>query len=152
MSEKTLVFGHVGSTGLDDDNGISDKARFLVAKLWLAENFGNIDEVCVEHDFIEIGRGRDFLKEDKTYSVVILHFIANLGYGETYGNLSQSEKHSDENWRKRLESSDADFIFVFSDGFSTLDVDNIGEVSGYKIEEVSINSLFRNYVYVREEK
>jgi hypothetical protein len=96
-------------------------------------------------DIIDLNGGRDFLKEERKYDIVCLHYIFALDIR----TLSQSEKHTalilgvqqytvsdihtPENWRKRLISTEAKSIIVYGqiECDSEVNYKYLGEIDGY---------------------
>lgn len=131
---KTIA--HVGWDGSDQD-----QCRVLDVEEWLIANRDISLKNDSEHDYINLINGRDFLAETKTYDIVILHFIFR-GHRKQAGQLRSfwwdhfadfnvSELQSWENWRKRLASSSAMFIFPFG---TTTEISGsyLVDVPGYK--------------------
>ena len=117
---------HVGCTGTDED-----RDRRLEIAIWLRRNdaefyrawFEPGPEPSVIEDFIDLNGKppRDFLLEDLHYEVVVTHNLwgfpseSELG---GYGPASASVHHGEAQWRQRLESSGARYIFLFGSDFS----------------------------------
>lgn len=95
-------------------------------------------------DFIDLRYGRDFLKEKHEYDVVILCYIFQMTQEEhsrdplyklTKNNptYKTSPLHSEENWRKRLESTGAQEILIFGyDTRSEVTGEYVGTLPGYE--------------------
>jgi hypothetical protein len=120
---------NVGHTKTPDDS-----ARIIEAIEWMDDhNF----TVPSQSDFLDLSRGRDFLAEDKTYDVVILHYIYRGDYesSKMKNGLSTSPLSTWGNWHKRLVSTQARLIFVFG-GQSEIAGTFIADLSGYKVHKV----------------
>lgn len=96
--------------------------------------------IMADHDTINLTHGRDFLEEDKTYDLVILHSIFHpsvLGaaHGKAKRWLWLSDRHSVKNWKKRLERTKAQYISVCEGQPSSLSGWHLGEIPGYRILE-----------------
>lgn len=93
-----------------------------------------------DHDTINLIYGRDFLKENRTYDLVILHSIFHtaqpkLVRGKDYKQLSLSPKHSVLNWARRLIRARAIYISVCEGQPHSLSGWNLGDLPGYRILE-----------------
>lgn len=109
----------------------------------LADVIQILDLEEVEPDLIDLRLGRDFLKENKTYDIVVLNYIylpevnnSNSDFKRMKGDYSfkVSELQSRENWRKRLIETGAAQILIF--GYSVVSEitgEYIGELEGYKL-------------------
>ena len=128
---------HVGYTSTDED-----RDRLIETSIWLRRNDTELYrawfEPCAEpravEDFIDLNSKppRDFLLEDLRYDAVLIHNLwgfpseSELG---GHGPASASLHHGEEQWRRRLESSGARYIFLFGSDFS---VGNLGgNLHGY---------------------
>lgn len=134
-----LYTGHVGYT-----DSAEDAARYRWAEDFLTELENSTDDndgvdLVRQMDEINLYQNRDFLKESHTYDVIILHWIFNprnmeLTSVSVATDLSTrvSEKHSPQNWRKRLIATEAEYIFVFG---STTEVSHwfLGNIPGYDL-------------------
>ncbi len=124
MSEHRVC--HVGHTGSD-----ADRDRWLIARIWLERSASDRREAresrahCRDedprlwrHDHLDLRRrpSRDFLAEQETYDIVILHDLCgtttSLG-APGIGGATRSERHDTDAWRRRLERSLAHHVFVF---------------------------------------
>jgi len=87
-----------------------------------------------DDDFIDLNDGRDFLAENKSYDIVVLHMIYSPSqpYHRMYepGIFIISTQHSSENWCRRLISTGAKYIFTFGDG-DEVNGRYLGHLSGY---------------------
>jgi hypothetical protein len=100
------------------------------------------------HDFIDLNKGRDFLKEDKTYDIIVLIYIFLYSSEEMKDDglyhpndplTKTSPLHTKENWRKRLLASQAKDILIF--GLyedSEITGKYIGNLSGYVATEIEL--------------
>lgn len=94
-------------------------------------------------DLIDLSKGRDFLKENNKYDIVVLFYIflctkeellsEGQYWNENDESIKVSELHSPLNWRNRLLDSEAKEILIF--GFS-----DKSEVAGKYIGEL------KNYI------
>ena len=97
-------------------------------------------------DIINLREGRDFLEEDRTYSIVILCYICNMvtpnsdlrkGRLPPSGKWCISHLSTPENWRSRLLSTQAKTIVARGDG-SEVGYFYLGDLPGY-VSRVSPN-------------
>jgi hypothetical protein len=128
LSGKVLNVANVGGFG-----SINDRIRLDMASDWLSYNDPDYSEnIKFSHDNIDLNSGRDFLKESKSYNIVILHDIFNpVGENDlSRGIFSVSPDHNADSWVKRLASTGADYIFVFG---SWTEVGGwwLGDIPGY---------------------
>jgi len=130
IANKSLTIGNVGSF-----ESANDTNRIYMVSDWLANKDQEYakDITNFSHDNIDLNRGRDFLKEGKTYDIVILHDIFNPSDAvdsKKQGIFSTSPHHRSEIWVSRLASTGADYIFVFG---SWTEVGGwwLGEIPGY---------------------
>lgn len=90
-------------------------------------------------DTISLEGGRDFLKESKTYDVVIiLHILNRLGDDQVGGDqtfrtgaAAVSAIQSPDTWRDRLVRTNARVIFAFGAPEGEVGGNYLGEISGY---------------------
>lgn len=85
----------------------------------------------IKHDYVDLNVGRDFLKENKTYDMVILGNIWHPDPGEVRlesGIFAVSPQHGISTWKRRLVGTKAEIIGVFG---SDLGGDQIGDLPGY---------------------
>ncbi len=102
-------------------------------------------------DWIDLSQGRDFLKEDFKYDIVILIYIfvsrfeelsdddkkMSLLCPELVIGTQVSELHYSENWKKRLLGTMAQEILIFGyDNKSEVTGDYISELEGYVREDI----------------
>jgi hypothetical protein len=130
-NKPAVRFAHVGDISTDRDMTI----RVVSLRHLLRYHGDVIRSLKVEHDYIDLSRGRDFLQENAQYDVVILHFI--WGFTETpykHPALAVSKDHNIERWRQRLISTGAKFIFGFG-GSSELACCTIHNIEGYSYRE-----------------
>ena len=123
-----MTCAHVGSTESD-----SDHERTMDAEYHLMQALG-LEEVDLfaKADFISLDEGRDFLAEDKTYDVVILHHVyQHPGHGNT-GIHGTSTLHTAEAWRERLEKASADWIFAYG-GSTEVSGGYLDTIPGYEM-------------------
>jgi hypothetical protein len=103
-------------------------------------------------DYIDLSLGRDFLKEDKKYDVVVLIYIfkctpEELTKEECYFlNKSQrvSELHSRENWRRRLLNTNAKDVFIhgmYVD--SEISGEYIGDLENYEMQLIELKTSLK---------
>jgi hypothetical protein len=121
-----------------------DNGRLLASMLWMLEH-KKLDDSKVTHDVINLKYKRDFLRETKTYDMVILHAIMHSNKpsllkklikdrykdAKLFGYVDISDLHSVPAWRKRLESTKAKHIFIWEDIPSSLNGWTIGKLKGY---------------------
>lgn len=87
---------------------------------------------------INLVDGRDFLKEDDVYDIVIVHSVVSPSLGRVTvpgaeHELMVSDDHSVEAWRERLASTRAKYIIVCEGQPYTLSGYELGNIPGYKL-------------------
>lgn len=125
-------------------------------------DFLQLQKVKIESkniDIINLNLGRDFLKEDKEYDYVILNYIFDPGDKPNAAYLAfqvgdefnTSKLQSPKAWNKRLKSTKAKKIFIFSGGDKGSEVDGryIGPIEGYNQKLIS-NTCGEIWVYDRK--
>lgn len=139
-SEKGARVAHVGaSLGDNQENQIwseSDEWHIRAVWEWL-DRFGFGDMMFNrDDDFIDLHDGRDFLRENGKYDIVILHMVYNPSrhdlqhYEGSESIFRISHLHDRDNWVYRLVDTEAKYIFTFGSG-SEVDGDFLGEIPGY---------------------
>jgi hypothetical protein len=129
---KTIL--HVGYTAT---NG--DLQRTCQVLRWLSTRELLLDDI--EPVFIDLNEGQDFLAMTETYDIVVLHFICReekrhrIERNETRPELTISPHASWSNWRKRLVSTQAQYIFLFG-GMGEVGYSFICNLDGYRAEQV----------------
>ena len=102
-----------------------------------------------DDDFIDLNNNRDFLSENESYDIVILHMIYSPSHPHHRmydpGIFTVSTQHSPKNWRRRLISTGAKYIFTFGED-DEVSSTYLGSLSGYDGPIDAGNYL---YVYVR---
>src|ERR1700691_6180378 len=126
-----LRIAHVGFTGTDDD-----RDRWLAARIWLGRDknsFFHGDDGCTntrfQHDPIDLRANppRDFLSEQAFYDIVITHNLWALpgrGPAVSGGPTVCSPLHSPSAWKRRLQLSRAERIFMFGADFNAANLDS----------------------------
>lgn len=130
LAGKTLNIGNVGS--FDNEN---DRNRLYMVDGWLRRNDPKyLEGVSYGNDHIDLNNGRDFLKESKTYDMVILQHVYNPTDSKDLkeGIYRISPNHTSINWVKRLQATNADYIFV-SGGYSEVGAWWLGSIPGYDL-------------------
>jgi len=100
---------------------------------WLVKNDSSCLSDPLIHDYIDLNEGRDFLTEDKTYGIVILHYLYNPPFKEEAkdaGFFAISPFHTKEKWQKRIISTDAKHVFAIG-SFGEVGGEYLGILSGY---------------------
>jgi len=103
------------------------------------------------YDFIDLNRGRDFLKESKRYDIVVLIYIfIGIDKDEIENEpmyffndplTKVSDLHSQENWRQRLLDTEAREILIFGyNPYSEISGDYIGELDSYEKSIIELKS------------
>jgi len=95
-----------------------------IAFKWLSKNDPKCLSKSLSHDYIDLNEGRDFLIEDQTYHIVILHYLYNPPIKEETvktGFFAISPFHTKDKWKERIISTNAKHVFA---------IGSIGEVSG----------------------
>ncbi len=138
IAQHNISVANVGFT-----NSTLDKWRLetiILRYLMGSKEFENLSEEEITNklivDNINFQFGRDFLKENKQYNIVILHYIYNPSYDNiqernTPGPFKRSELHDRKNWISRLISTNAEGIFVFGD-VTEVSGGWLGELPGYE--------------------
>jgi hypothetical protein len=125
---------HVGHTGT-----LNDFKRIAEVIEWCGKHGQEIGK----GDFFNLSKGRDFLREDKKYEVVVLHFIFRGGFGvnnSKHPELGLSPLASWSNWRKRLVDSGAKWIFAYG-GMAEVGGTYIVNLDGYRVHKVRTEEL-----------
>ncbi len=152
-----IIIAHVGASKQQNGNGTlqSENDRWQMEEVyrWLIDNLDDQQLSRFKNqsqDFIDLNEGRDFLKENNQYDIVVLHMIYSpyQGYGGNTENslFNISDQHSPQNWNRRLKSSGAKYIFMFGDG-EEVHGKYIGKIDGYVGPSYEGNYL---QVYVKE--
>jgi hypothetical protein len=115
-----------------------DSWRWVKTTAWLMEVRSEL-LLGATQDVVNLRYGRDFLRERRKYDIVVLHSpIAfpnpkevSPGILKRYG---VSPLTSLDRWRRRLERTEAEFIFVI-EAFLPMCVSawNLGELNGYQL-------------------
>ena len=144
-TDDAVAVAQVGFTRSDED-----RDRWLAARIWLGRTDSAFTErLCAAQrartlvqDVIDLHASppRDFLKEQERYDVVVVHNLWD-GYAveDCSGGDAQSPHHDLGNWRSRLQSTGARYIFLFGSDF------NIASLQGYEsisVPEKSFLSVF----------
>lgn len=87
---------------------------------------------------INLADGRDFLQEDDTYDMVIVHSVLSPGVGRVSVPGSEeevmvSDEHTAEAWRERLVETGAKYIVVCEGQPYTLSGYELGNLPGYRL-------------------
>lgn len=119
---------HVGSTESDDDH-----ERTVDVEWTMQEALNQVElDLFEDADFISLDDGRDFLKEDVKYDVVILHHIyQHPGQGHK-GVHGTSPFHAPDVWRARLAGTNAGWIFAYG-GSTEVSGGYLNEIPGYEM-------------------
>jgi hypothetical protein len=143
-----MRIAHVGFTG-----SISDETIYIDSY-----NYIKIEDNDIYEDFLDLSKGRDFLKENKKYDIVILYFIFKYRNDE----LSESEKstlglfppneflvsdlHFPETWRQRLLETEASMILIHCGEYdSEVNGEYIGELPDYNREKITNKGFIWRY-------
>lgn len=121
---------HVGHTKTTDD-----LQRVIDSVTWMEKNGYTPPR---QADFVELRKGRDFLKETAQYDVVILHFIFRGGMlirNRKHNELATSPLSSWVSWRKRLMLTEAKLIFAFG-GMGEIGGTFLADFDGYKTHRI----------------
>ena len=140
---KTINIGSVGS--LDNEN---DALRLDMINDWLWNNDKEyVDGATWTNDHINLTDGRDFLKENKQYDLVVVQHVYNPDFpnDNRQGQFQVSDIHNADNWIRRLVSTNADYIFVFGD-WSEVGGWMLGNLSGYRTikDENGYQTVYRS--------
>ena len=121
---------HVGATKGSEN----DTWRIQVVAQDLIDQGIEIGE-GIEQDYIDLGEGRDYLREAPAAAdVTILHWIPDeIGKVGVVGEFEISDIHSIEQWREALLKSDSSYIYVFG-GIDEVSAKKLGELPGYTME------------------
>lgn len=132
MNSRTIL--HVGHTRTTDD-----MERICKVFDWLHQK--GIDSKDIEPKFIDLNKGQDFLARTDRWTMVVLHFICREEKchqerrGKQSPTLTISPLANWVNWRKRLVSTNADYIFLFG-GRGEVGYSYICSLDGYRPEQV----------------
>jgi len=90
---------------------------------------------------INLVDGRDFLQEDDTYDIVILHSILSPMLPLNLGPFVEDEcrvsiHHNGDAWKERLISTGAKYIVVCEGQPYTLSGYELGKIPGYKLLKI----------------
>lgn len=128
ISNSSVSVANVGASGTSGDEN-----RCYMAASWLSKNDPVYSEnITFSYDNINLIYGRDFLKENKRYDIVILHHIFNPidRKDNGAGVFSISPLQSVENWTRRLLNTGADYIFSYG-SYGEVSAGWLGDIPGY---------------------
>jgi hypothetical protein len=142
---------HTAHVGYTKSNG--DHERTVDAEDRLALELtpdADEDDECFDlyknADYLNLDKGRDFLNEDTTYDIVILHYIfarkdINDGLPPhlIHPLTKMSATSSQQNWHKRLISTQAQFIFAYGGGNEVTKY-FLGNIPGYELCDTNHHS------------
>ncbi len=150
-TEQPLRVAHVGWTGNNFDQDMKTKAfSWLKQEQWdQADRLGIPGQL---DDVINLHQGRDFLKENHKYDLIILYHIycspSSSWYAKqvrqmdlkTQGMFATSDTHCEDGWRRRLAGSEAAIIIAYGQEYDDKDPTEIrgkylGNIPGYMLEE-----------------
>ena len=141
----TFNIAHVGASKNPENPekniwGENDRHHNEMVWRWLRTNdttyYGLVHKAAtdnnISNDFIDLYDNRDFLAENLKYNIVILHMVYNPPDRRNVKNsiFQISDLHNPKNWIKRLESTDADYIFTFGD-YDEVSAYYLGNINGY---------------------
>ena len=124
---KSNKIAHVGACP-DNTRPLLD-----IAFKWLMKNDSSCLSESLVHDYIDLNEGRDFLTEDKTYGIVILHYLYNPPFKEEIretGFFAISPFHTKERWQERIVSTNAKHVFAIG-SFGEVGGEYLGVLDGY---------------------
>ena len=104
-----------------------------IAFKWLMKHDSSCLSESFVHDYIDLNEGRDFLTEDETYGIVILHYLYNPPIKEEIketGFFAISPFHTKERWQKRIVSTNAKHVFAIG-SFGEVGGEYLGALDGY---------------------
>lgn len=101
-----------------------------------------------EEDLVNLLYGRDFLVEQETYDIVLVHSVFHTNHppslqatindavrvGPAQAIVPISPKHSLDAWRGRLVGTQAGHLLVFESQTLSLSAWNLGDLQGYALE------------------
>ena len=108
----------------------NDRNMIDIMAGWLIKNEPELIDNQFVYDHISLHKGRDFLKEGKQYDIVLLLSIYNPSTPEENrpgSTFERSDIHNEEEWKRALVESGADYIFAFGD---------YQEVSGFFLGDI----------------
>ena len=108
----------------------NDRNMIDIMAGWLIKNEPELIDNQFVYDHISLHKGRDFLKEGKQYDIVLLLSIYNPSTPEENrpgSTFERSDIHKEEEWKRALVESGADYIFAFGD---------YQEVSGFFLGDI----------------
>lgn len=143
----------VAQVGMNKRRTNGDLTRWMMAVDWLLKN-GLLDG-HIEHDVVNLRYGRDYLAENTTHDIVVLH---NIFDGKDHGGVARhnmtrsaweairtSPRQSTEAWRERLAASGAKVVFVFEMTVQCVNGWQLGDIDGYERRHIDTDYA----VYVR---
>lgn len=135
MPKDTVRIAQVGAFRRMSQEDSARLIATMVVILPIDKDFAMKEKVS---DIINLSYGRDFLKEKKTYDLVILHSLLSPkmpALRSKSPRLLVSPSHTIKEWRRRLSSSGAKYISVCEGQPATFSGWELGEVPGYRILE-----------------
>lgn len=128
----------------------SDRDRLHEVGEWLEKRDSEIAQEYYNKrsdDYIDLNDNRDFLKENKTYDIVILHHIYEPGRVRDASPFRISPVHNRQNWIKRLHSTGAKYIFAYGD-IDEVSGRWLGSIAGY-IGPKKEGGAYDRWVYIK---
>ena len=149
-TRRKACYAHVGWTG-----SIGDRVRMDRVTQWSAAHAHATRSVDVKYDLTYAGPsdprfGADFLTDERSYDVVILHHLfAGWGSEEPHTRpavaehfcFGMSPRQSPAAWRARLRASGARRIFAFGTG-TEVAADYLGSIRGYRRTRTSFGAIY----------
>lgn len=127
----------VAEVGAFKRRSIEDTSRRIASLAALLEIDPDFAAQKKAFDAINLAEGRDFLLEDETYDIVIVHSVLSTGMRRDIRipgherELLVSEEHDIKNWKRRLVESGARYIIIAEGQPYTLSGFEIGDLPGY---------------------
>jgi hypothetical protein len=115
-----------------------DKIRRTAALIAVTEVDPDFTGHAKKFDAINLVDGRDFLAEDDTYDMVVVHSVLSPGVKvpkemKLHPELMVSDTHDVEAWRDRLVATGAKYIVVCEGQPHTMSGYELGRLPGYEL-------------------
>jgi len=151
VSASVKVVAQVGAFKRDSPE---DTGRKLTMLRWLVQNRSSERSADGKwtHDIINLKYGRDFLLEAREYDIVVVHCVFHPGdiyemdpivLPHVLRDAKMSPVHTVERWRKRLERTQAKYIFIFAEQQGSLSGWHLGELDGYTIVQRDTLTIYK---------
>lgn len=135
--EKPLQIAEVGAFKRRSQEDVS---RRIASMIEIVETDPDFATRKKKFEAINLVDGRDFLQEDDTYDMVIVHSVLSPSLGRvtipgSEDELMVSDDHTVEAWKERLISTGAKYIVVCEGQPYTLSGYELGDLPGYNLQK-----------------